>query len=159
MRIGQGFDAHPFQEGRPLFLGGIWVKDFSRGLAGDSDGDVLIHAVIDALLGALGLGDIGTWFRADDPSVKGARSTDLLARVMRMVEDHRCRVVQVDVTVIGEKPRVRPLVPEMRDALAPLLKVRPEDVSIKATTTDRMGWLGREEGLATLALVQLESEH
>ncbi len=159
MRIGQGFDAHPFQEGRPLFLGGIWVKDFSRGLAGDSDGDVLIHAVIDALLGALGLGDIGTWFRADDPSVKGARSTDLLARVMRMVEDHHCRVVQVDVTVIGEKPRVRPLVPEMRDALAPLLKVRPEDISIKATTTDRMGWLGREEGLATLALVQLESEH
>ncbi len=156
MRIGQGFDAHPFQEGRPLFLGGIWVKDFSRGLAGDSDGDVLIHAIIDALLGALALGDIGTWFRADDPSVKGARSTDLLGRVIRMVDERRYRVVQVDVTVVGEKPRVRPLVPEMRDALAPILKVPPEDVSIKATTTDRMGWLGREEGLATLAVVQLE---
>ena len=157
MRIGQGFDAHPFQEGRPLFLGGIHVQNFPRGLAGDSDGDVLIHAVIDALLGALALGDIGTWFRADDPSVKGARSTDLLARVMRMVEERRYRVVQVDVTVVGEKPRVRPLVPEMRDALAPLLKLPPEDLSIKATTTDQMGWLGREEGLATLAVVQLET--
>jgi len=155
MRIGQGFDAHPFVPGRPLIIGGIQVE-YSRGLEGDSDGDVLTHAIMDALLGALALGDLGTWFRADDPSVKGARSVDLLARVIEMVDDHRYQVVHVDTTVVGENPRIRPLVPLIRDALSPILRVEPHAISIKATTTDQRGWLGREEGLAALALVQLE---
>lgn len=155
MRMGQGFDAHPFVPGRPLILGGVRVEH-PRGLEGDSDGDVLTHAIIDAILGALALGDLGTWFHASDPTVKGARSVDLLRRVMHMVNDHQCRVVHVDATVIGEHPKVRPLVPEMRNALAPVLQMDARRISIKGTTTDRMGWLGREEGLAAIALVQLE---
>lgn len=154
MRVGQGFDAHPFVAGRPLILGGVLV-DFPRGLEGDSDGDVLVHAIMDAILGALALGDLGTWFRPDDPTVKGARSTDLLSRVMRMVEEHGYAVEHVDATVVGEAPKVRPLVPEIRDALAPLLGTSADRVSIKGTTTDHRGWLGREEGLAALAIVQL----
>lgn len=157
MRIGQGFDAHPFVAGKPLVLGGVTVP-YPKGLEGDTDGDVLTHAVMDALLGALALGDLGTWFRADDPIVTGARSVDLLARVMAMVRERGYYVVQVDTTVIGERPKVRPLVPSIRDALAPILVVSRDDISIKATTTDKMGWLGREEGLATLALVQLASK-
>lgn len=154
MRIGQGFDAHPFEGGRPLVLGGLGV-DHPRGLKGDSDGDVLTHAIMDAILGALALGDLGTWFRADDPTVLGARSVDLLARVMRMVHERGYRICQVDSTVIGEHPKVRPLVPEIRDILAPVLEVERERISIKGTTTDRMGWLGREEGLAAMAVVQV----
>ncbi|MCL5116376.1 MAG: 2-C-methyl-D-erythritol 2,4-cyclodiphosphate synthase [Firmicutes bacterium] len=156
MRLGQGFDAHPFVEGRPLILGGVTV-DHPMGLEGDSDGDVLTHAIMDALLGALSIGDLGTWFRADDPSVHGARSVDLLARVMHMVADHGYHVVQVDSTVIGERPKVRPLVPQMRDSLAPVLGIQAKDISIKGTTTDHMGWLGRAEGLAALAVVQLNN--
>ena len=156
MRMGQGFDAHPFVGGRPLFLGGVHVE-YPHGLEGDSDGDVLTHAIIDALLGALALGDIGTWFRGDDPMVQGARSIDLLSRVMRMVEERGYRVDQVDTTVVGEMPKVRPLVPEIRDALAPILHVTQDRISIKGTTTDRLGWLGRQEGLAALALVQLSN--
>ncbi|NMP22164.1 2-C-methyl-D-erythritol 2,4-cyclodiphosphate synthase [Sulfobacillus harzensis] len=158
MRIGQGFDAHPFVGGRPLILGGVLVAH-PKGLDGDSDGDVLTHAIMDALLGALALGDLGTWFRADDPTVHGARSTDLLMRVMAMVRERGYSVAQVDTTVIGEKPKVRPLVPSIRDALSPILMAAPEDISIKATTTDQMGWLGREEGLAALALVQLQNHN
>lgn len=156
MRMGQGFDAHAFSEDRPLVLGGVRV-DYPRGLAGDSDGDVLTHAIIDAVLGGLAAGDLGTWFRADDPTVRGARSVDLLARVMKMATDRGYGVEQVDVTLIGEAPKVRPLVAPMRDQLAPVLGVAAEDISIKGTTTDKMGWLGREEGLACLAIVQLRS--
>ncbi len=156
MRIGQGFDAHPFISGRPLVLGGVDVPS-AMGLEGDTDADVLTHALMDALLGALALGDLGTWFRGDDPKVQGARSIDLLARVMAMVRERGYRVVQIDATIIGEKPKVRPLVPTIRDALAPVLSMAPEDISIKATTTDQRGWLGRSEGLAALALVQLEA--
>lgn len=156
MRMGQGFDAHPFVEGRPLILGGVEVAH-PVGLLGDSDGDVLTHAIMDALLGALALGDLGTWFRPDDPSVKGARSLDLLVRVMAMVEGRGFQVVHVDTTVIGESPRIRPLAPLIRDALSPILKIDAGALSVKATTTDKMGWIGREEGLATMALVHLES--
>lgn len=155
MLMGQGFDAHPFVPGRPLVLGGV-VVEYPKGLDGDSDGDVLTHAIMDAILGALSLGDLGTWFRKDDPSVQGACSLDLLLRVRHMVDEHHYQVVHVDTTVIGEAPRVRPLVPDIRDALAPKLNIVPEQLSVKATTTDRMGWLGRQEGLAALALVQLE---
>lgn len=154
MRMGQGFDAHPLVAGRPLILGGVRV-DYPRGLHGDSDGDVLTHAIMDAILGALALGDIGTWFRADDPTVLGASSTNLLRRVVHMVEERGYRVYQVDTTVIGEEPKVRPLVPDIRNALAPVLHIEPERISIKGTTTDEMGWLGRREGLAALALAQL----
>lgn len=156
MRMGQGFDVHPFVSGRPLVLGGVIVPHLP-GLAGDSDGDVLSHAIMDALLGALSLGDLGTWFRADDPRVKGARSTDLLRRVMAMIDEHHYRVCQVDTTVIGERPKVRPLVPDIRNVLAPILRIDLDEVSIKATTTDGLGFLGRGEGLAALAMVVLEA--
>lgn len=154
MPMGQGFDAHAFVQGRPLILGGVMVH-YPRGLEGDSDGDVLTHAIIDAILGAMALGDIGTWFRGDDPTVKGARSTDLLARVMRMVDERGYRLVHIDATLIGQAPKVRPLVPEIRNALAPVLNLDPQHISLKGTTTDYMGWLGREEGLAAMALAEL----
>lgn len=156
MRIGQGFDAHPLQAGRILVLGGVTINH-SRGLAGDSDGDVLTHAIMDAILGALSLGDLGTWFRSADPSVKGARSVDLLLRVMHMVKERHFGVVHVDSTVVAERPKLRSYVPLMRDVLAPLLGAPAAEVSIKATTTDQMGWIGRKEGMAALAIVQLES--
>ena len=155
MRMGQGFDAHPFVENRPLVLGGVTISH-SRGLQGDSDADVLTHALIDAILGALSLGDIGTWFRSDDPRVKGARSIDLLARVIQMIRERGYRVIHVDATVVGESPKIRPYVPDIRNTLAPILGTRESDISIKGTTTDRMGWTGRQEGLAALALAQLD---
>jgi 2-C-methyl-D-erythritol 2,4-cyclodiphosphate synthase len=157
MRVGQGFDAHRFMAGRPLVLGGCSVP-FEQGLDGDSDADVLTHAIMDALLGAVGLGDMGTWFRGDDPTVRGARSIDLLRRVVRMLAERRYRVMHVDATVIGEAPMIRPLVPDMRDELAGALGILPQDISIKGKSTDGMGWLGRGEGLAALAIAQV-AEH
>ncbi|MCY0879299.1 MAG: 2-C-methyl-D-erythritol 2,4-cyclodiphosphate synthase [Firmicutes bacterium] len=154
MRIGQGFDAHRFRSGRPLVLGGC-VIPFERGLEGDSDADVLTHAIIDAVLGAVGLGDMGTWFRPDDPTVRGARSIDLLRRAVKMLADRGYRVVQVDATVVGEEPMIRPLVPDMRNELAGALNVLPQDVSLKGKSTDGLGWLGRGEGLAALAVAQV----
>lgn len=155
MRMGQGFDAHRFSPERLLVLGGVTI-DHPQGLVGDSDGDVLTHAIIDALLGALTLGDIGTWFRAADPGVMGARSLDLLTRVVHMVHERSFVVVHIDATVVGEEPKVRPHVPQMRTILAQVLAVPDSEISIKGTTTDRMGWLGRGEGIAALALAQLE---
>ena len=155
MRMGQGFDAHAFAPDRRLVLGGVDIEH-PQGLDGDSDADVLTHAIIDAVLGAVGLGDIGTWFRASDPGVKGARSLDLLARVMHMVRERSYSVVHIDATVIGEEPKIRPYVPAIRNALAPVLGIAESEISVKGTTTDAMGWLGRREGLAALALAQLE---
>jgi 2-C-methyl-D-erythritol 2,4-cyclodiphosphate synthase len=153
-RVGSGFDAHRLEEGVPLVLGGVRV-DYPRGLAGHSDGDVLAHALTDALLGAAGLEDIGEWFPADDPALAGADSLDLLRRAWRRVQADGWRLANADVVLVGEEPRLAPHRAEMRARLAAALGVEPELVSVRATTTDRLGFTGRGEGLAAQAVALL----
>lgn len=155
LRVGCGYDVHQLADGVPLALGGVRVES-PQGLLGDSDGDVVTHAVIDALLGAAGLGDIGEWFPASDPSVGGARSLDLLGRALAGVVDAGWRVVNVDATVVAQAPRLGPYRTAMRRELAGALGVEEARVSVKATTPDHLGAIGREEGIAALATVLLE---
>jgi 2-C-methyl-D-erythritol 2,4-cyclodiphosphate synthase len=160
MRIGHGFDAHRFAdqgfaEGRPLMLGGVAVPH-DRGLAGHSDGDALLHAIIDALLGAAGLGDIGGMFPSSEARWKDAASVDLLARAGTRVRESGYRIANVDATLIAEAPRIAPLVMEMRRVIGEALRIDITDVSVKATTTDGMGFTGRGEGVAAAAVVLLE---
>ncbi|MBI4491189.1 MAG: 2-C-methyl-D-erythritol 2,4-cyclodiphosphate synthase [Chloroflexi bacterium] len=154
LRVGIGYDVHPFGEGRPLVLGGV-ALDYPQGLAGHSDGDALCHAIIDALLGAAAAGDIGGWFPSSEERYRGASSLELLARVRAALAERGWRVGNVDATVIAEQPRLAPGVPEMRQHLARALDVEVECVSVKATTTDRLGALGRGEGLAAQAVALL----
>jgi len=151
-RIGQGFDVHAFVSGRPLVLGGVRIP-FELGLAGHSDADALTHAVIDAVLGALALGDIGQWFPDDDPAWAGADSLNLLERVLRAPEVRTWRIVNLDATVIAQKPRLQPYIPQMRRRLADVLGAPSQRVSIKATTTEHLGFTGRGEGVAAAAVV------
>ncbi len=155
MRIGQGIDVHAFAEGRPLILGGVHIPH-SRGLAGHSDADVLLHAIIDALLGAAGLGDIGGMFPSSDERWAGASSRDLLALAFRRVRAAGHRLVNVDATLVAQEPRLSSYVPAMREAIASVLKVDVTQVSVKATTSDGLGFTGRGEGIAALAVVLLE---
>ncbi|MXY78854.1 MAG: 2-C-methyl-D-erythritol 2,4-cyclodiphosphate synthase [Chloroflexi bacterium] len=150
-RVGLGSDAHRFGTGRPLVLGGVTIAD-GDGLAGHSDADVLTHAIIDALLGAAGLGDIGTHFPSDDAAWAGADSLDLLRRTVASLEQRGYRVSNVDATVVAERPRLRPHVAAMRVRLAAALAVEPDAVSVKATTADGMGALGRAEGIQAQAI-------
>ncbi len=156
MRTGIGYDIHPLTEGWPLVLGGVAIP-FERGLAGHSDGDALTHAVIDALLGAAALGDIGAHFPTDDPHYAGANSLDLLAKAAELVRAAGYRIVNVDSTVIAEAPRLAPHVEAMRAALAGAIGVEAGAVSVKATTSDRLGATGRGEGIAALAVALLDS--
>ncbi|HEX6490454.1 MAG TPA: 2-C-methyl-D-erythritol 2,4-cyclodiphosphate synthase [Gaiellaceae bacterium] len=151
LRIGLGVDAHAFSEGVPLVLGGVGVES-ARGLAGHSDGDVIAHALIDAVLGAAGLGDIGSLFPADDPRWQDASSLDLLRRAGGAVRAAGWELVNADCVLIGEEPRIAPLRGEMRERLAGALAVPPERVNVRATTTDRLGFTGRGEGLAAQAV-------
>ncbi|WP_062309721.1 2-C-methyl-D-erythritol 2,4-cyclodiphosphate synthase [Alicyclobacillus sendaiensis] len=151
MRIGLGYDVHRIAEGRPLVLGGVRI-DAPFGLVGHSDADVVAHAIMDALLGSLGLGDIGQHFPPDDPQFEGADSLSLMGEVVRMVGREGYRVGNVDVMVIAERPKLLPHVPEMRKRLAEVLQVRERDVSIKATTNEKMGFIGRGEGIAAQAV-------
>lgn len=155
MRIGHGYDVHPFEEGRTLKLGGVTFEG-ERGLAGHSDGDALTHAVIDAILGAAALGDIGTHFPSSDDALRDADSIELLRRVTRLVTAAGCRISNVDTTVIAEQPRITPRVTEMRSRLAVALGVKTSQVSVKATTTDKLGAIGRGEGIAVEAVALLE---
>jgi 2-C-methyl-D-erythritol 2,4-cyclodiphosphate synthase len=155
MRIGIGFDVHPFAPGRRLMLGGVEVPH-EAGLAGYSDADVLLHAVMDALLGAAALGDIGQHFPSDDPRWKDADSRDLLRRVAAMVRGAGHAVANIDATVIAERPRITPHVEAMRATIAADLGLPGWRVSVKATTTDRLGAIGRGEGIAALAVALLE---
>jgi 2-C-methyl-D-erythritol 2,4-cyclodiphosphate synthase len=155
VRIGNGFDVHAFVAGRPLVIGGVTIP-FDRGLAGHSDADVLLHAVADAILGALALGDIGMHFPDDDERWRGADSRVLLRHVMRLARDRGYGIGNVDATVIAQVPRLAPHVPAMRAHLAADLGCAPEQVSVKATTTERLGFTGREEGIAALATVVLQ---
>jgi 2-C-methyl-D-erythritol 2,4-cyclodiphosphate synthase len=155
LRVGLGFDAHALEPGVPLVLGGVPFEG-SRGLAGHSDGDVLAHALIDALLGAAGLGDIGTLFPSDDPELKGVSSLKLLREAYAQVRRGGYELVNADVVLIGEQPRIGPRRDEMQRALAGALTVEPERLTVRATTTDRLGFTGRGEGLAAQAVALLE---
>ncbi len=149
-RVGQGFDVHQFAEGRRLILGGVQVEH-PLGLAGHSDADVLAHAITDALLGAGRLGDIGQHFPDNDKQWKDADSLELLAFVTGLLEDRQWGIVNVDATVVAQKPRLASYLPEMADRLAAAMRIDAERVNLKATTTERLGFTGRGEGIAAMA--------
>ena len=154
MRIGHGYDAHRFAAGRPLVLGGVRVPH-DRGLAAHSDGDAVIHALCDALLGAAALGDIGAYFPDTDATFRNIDSRVLLRRVRELLQQRGWRVGNVDITIIAQAPRLANFIPDMRKNLAADLQTGVENVSVKATTTERMGFTGREEGLAAHAIALL----
>ena len=155
MRIGQGFDAHAFRDGGRLVLGGVGIPS-ERSLEAHSDGDVVLHAVCDALLGAAGLGDIGGHFPPSDPTWKGIDSRLLLRRCLELVASECYRVVNVDITIIAQAPRLAPYVETMRTHIAADLQVNTRQVNVKATTTEHLGFTGREEGIAALAIILLD---
>jgi 2-C-methyl-D-erythritol 2,4-cyclodiphosphate synthase len=151
MRIGQGFDVHALVAGRKLIIGGVDIP-YERGLAGHSDADVLIHAVCDALIGAAGLGDIGLLFPDTDPRYKGVDSRNLLRGVSQLLEESGFRVVNVDATIIAQAPKMAPHIGRMRENLAADLGITPNEVNVKAKTAERLGTLGRGEGIAAEAV-------
>src|SRR6266700_1125547 len=151
LRIGLGVDAHAFSDGVPLVLGGVAIES-PRGLAGHSDGDVIAHALIDALLGAAGLGDIGSLFPPGEPQWEGASSLDLLGRAAAQVRQAGWEPVNADCVLIGEEPRIAPLRTRMRERLAESVGLDTERISVRATTTDKLGFTGRGEGLAAQAV-------
>lgn len=153
-RVGFGYDAHQLKAGRELWLGGIRI-DHECGLDGHSDADVLLHAVCDALLGAVGLGDIGQHFPNTDAAWKGADSKRLLEAVVKLLHESGWHVGNIDCTLVMERPKVMPHAPAMRSAIAPLLHVGEDAVSIKATTNERMGFVGREEGACAYAVAMV----
>jgi len=160
IRVGQGFDVHRFAEpdaGRPLVLMGCRVEH-DRGLLGHSDADVMVHALMDALLGAAGLGDIGQHFPDTDPAYRGADSVVLLAAVMDALRAGGWRVVNADVCLIGERPKLSPHRDAMRARIAPVLGLTPQDLNVKATTTEKLGFTGRGEGLAAQAVVLIDRD-
>jgi 2-C-methyl-D-erythritol 2,4-cyclodiphosphate synthase len=155
MRIGHGYDSHRFVEGRRLILGGIEIPH-EKGLIGHSDADAVAHAVTDALLGASGLGDIGRHFPPTDEQWKDADSIDLLGRVVRLLEGRNFQVVNVDVTVVTEAPRIGPHVAAMQERLAGVLGIAPDHISIKGKSNEGLGWIGRGEGLACYAVALVD---
>lgn len=155
VRVGFGFDTHRLVEGRELWLGGVRLEHH-QGALGHSDADVLLHAICDALLGALALGDIGHHFPDTDAQWKGADSKVLLARVRELINARGWRVVNVDSTLLLERPRIKPHIPAMVAAIAPLLGVGADAVSIKATTNEKLGYVGRQEGVSAYAVALLE---
>lgn len=153
-RIGHGFDVHRFRRGRKLILGSVEIPHH-RGLYGHSDADAVIHALINALLGALGEGDIGTHFPDRDPRYKGIASSAMLATVLGIMRRKRFKLVNADITVLAQEPKLAPYYGRMRTGVAGLCKVSAQRISIKATTTERLGWLGAGKGMAVTALVLL----
>ena len=154
MRIGQGIDVHAFQDGGTLLLGGVTIP-FERSLQAHSDGDVVLHALCDALLGAAGLGDIGRHFPADDPAYSNIDSRVLLRRTVEQIGARQLRVVNADITVVAQSPRLAPYVDAMCAHISADLQVSPEQVNVKATTTEYLGFAGRQEGIAAFAVVLL----
>lgn len=154
-RIGQGFDVHAFGAGNHLVLGGVRIP-FDHGVKAHSDGDVALHALCDALLGAAALGDLGTHFPADDPRWRDADSREILAGVAAMLRAKGWRTGNCDITIVCEQPRIAPHVKAMREVIAGVLGLEIEAVSVKATTTEKLGFCGRGEGVAALAVAQIE---
>lgn len=155
MRIGHGYDVHRLVEGRRLILGGVDVP-YERGLLGHSDADVLTHAVMDALLGAAGLGDIGKLFPDSDPAYEGADSLALLAQVVKVIKEKGFTVGNVDATVIAQRPKLAGYIPAMRENLARTMEISPDRVNVKATTEEGLGFSGAGEGMAAHAVCLLE---
>lgn len=153
-RIGFGFDVHRLSTGYPLWMGGVRLEH-SKGLEGHSDADVLIHAICDALLGAAALRDIGYHFPPSDPRYKGIDSKILLARVMELVRSQGYELGNIDATIAAEQPKLNPHIPDMQRVLAEVMQVDRADISIKATTTERLGFTGREEGISAYAVLLL----
>ena len=153
-RVGFGYDVHRLVEGRPLVIGGCRIPH-RTGLLGHSDADVLVHAMMDAFLGAIGKGDIGQHFPDTDPSFKDADSLVLMKKVIELVRRERYSVNNVDATIVAEKPKLAPHIPEMKERIAAALQVHVSRINIKATTSERMGFCGREEGIAAYAVVSL----
>ena len=154
-RVGIGFDAHPLTRGRALVVGGVEIPHHV-GLSGHSDGDVLVHAIMDALLGAAGLGDKGSHFPSSDPRYEGAASLCLLTTVAQLLSQARWRVVNVDATILAQSPRLGPFIDTMKEKVGHAISVPLSNVSIKATTTDHLGFVGREEGMSAYAVALLE---
>lgn len=155
IRIGNGYDIHQLVSGRPLILGGVAIPH-TLGLLGHSDADVLTHAIMDALLGALSLGDIGHYFPPDDPQWAGADSTHLLAQVAGLIHSRGWQIGNLDTVVVAERPKLKPHIPAMQARLAEVLGLEPDQVGIKATTNEKLGPVGREEGIAAYAVALLE---
>ncbi len=155
-RVGIGFDVHPLSGERKLVLGGVLIPN-DRGLAGHSDADVLVHALCDALLGAAALGDMGTHFPDSDEKYKNISSLQLLAQVNTMIRKAAFQIGNIDAVVVAQQPRLAPFVPAMRQALAETLQVASAQISIKATTTEHLGFTGREEGIAAMVTVLLQT--
>lgn len=155
VHVGVGYDVHALVEGRKLVLGGVEVPH-SKGLEGHSDADVLMHAICDAILGALGEADIGHFFPNTDPRWRGAPSRLFLSEAARLTESRRGTIVNVDATLIAQQPRLLPHVPQMKSNIAAALRVNPRQVGIKATTNERLGFIGREEGLAAIAVASVD---
>jgi len=153
-RIGFGYDAHRLVEGRPLILGGISIP-FAKGLLGHSDADVLTHAVVDALLGALAMGDIGRHFPDTDPAFKDMQSLRMLEQVVRWVQEAGCQVNNVDSTIVAQKPKLAPHILDIQTRLSEILQVPVHQISVKAKTSEGMGFCGREEGMEAFAVVSL----
>jgi len=158
IRVGMGFDVHELEAKRDFFLGGILLADAPRGAVGHSDADVLIHAICDALLGAANLRDIGYHFANTDDRWKGMESKFFLKEVTRMIREKGWRISNVDCTICLEKPKINPHIDAMKSALAPLMDISLDDISIKATTNEKLGYVGREEGVCAyaVALIQME---
>ncbi len=156
MRVGFGYDVHRLVEGRPLILGGVTIP-FEKGLAGHSDADVLLHAISDALLGAAALGDIGTHFPDTDPAFEGANSASLLENVHQMLEQRGITVVNIDATIAAEAPHMQGYINQMRSVIARVLSIEIGDVSVKATTTERLGFVGIGEGIAAYAVCLIQT--
>lgn len=155
IRVGQGYDVHQLVEGRPLVLGGVTV-DHNKGLAGHSDADVVVHSLCDALLGAAGKGDIGQHFPDTDSSYKNIDSRILLRKVMSLLQADDWQLVNADLTIIAQAPKLAPHIPQMRSLLSIDMNIDETQLNIKATTTEELGYCGREEGIAALAIVLLE---
>ncbi|PGM52391.1 2-C-methyl-D-erythritol 2,4-cyclodiphosphate synthase [Bacillus sp. AFS053548] len=156
-RIGQGFDVHAFAENRPLIIGGIEIP-YELGLLGHSDADVLLHTISDALLGAIGEGDIGRHFPDTDPAFKDADSAKLLQHVFHIVKDKGYDLVNADCTIIAQAPKMAPYIQLMRERIAELLETTSDCINVKATTTEKLGFTGRKEGIASQAVVLLQKK-
>ncbi|MEN8697762.1 2-C-methyl-D-erythritol 2,4-cyclodiphosphate synthase [Bacillus infantis] len=156
-RIGQGFDVHQLTEGRPLIIGGIEIP-YEKGLLGHSDADVLLHTIADACLGAIGEGDIGRHFPDTDPEFKDADSAKLLEHVWKIVDEKGYKLVNADCTIIAQMPKMAPYIGQMKERIAELLQADADRINVKATTTEKLGFPGRGEGIASQAAVLLQKK-
>ena len=155
MRIGMGYDVHKLVEGRKLILGGVEIP-YEKGLLGHSDADVLLHAIMDALLGAAALGDIGKHFPDTDPGYKGISSIRLLEHVADLLEEHQFLIENIDATIIAQRPKMRPYIDTMRENIAKALKIEADQINVKATTEEGLGFTGSGEGISSQAICMLE---